>query len=293
VSVFEGVLTALVTPFRDGAIDEPALRNLVELQIEAGVDGLVPCGSTGESATLSHAAHRRVIEISVAAARGRVPVIAGTGSNSTAEAIELTAYAKQAGASAALVVLPYYNKPTQEGQYQHYKAIHDAVDIPIVIYNVPGRTAVDMTVETMARLAKLPRIVGVKDATADLTRPMLLRLAAGPDFCQLSGEDATIVPFLSQGGHGCISVTSNVAPRLCAELHDAWAKRDLDTVMTINERLTPLHKALFVETSPGPVKYAAELLGRASAATRLPLCEIAAASKERVKAAMVHAGLLN
>jgi 4-hydroxy-tetrahydrodipicolinate synthase len=234
-----------------------------------------------------------VIDLCVEAADGRVPVIAGTGSNSTSEAIELTAYAKKAGASAALVVLPYYNKPTAEGQYQHYKAIHDAVDIPIVIYNVPGRTAVDMTVETMARLAKLPRIVGVKDATADLTRPMLLRLAAGPDFCQLSGEDATVVPFLSQGGHGCISVTSNVAPRLCAELHDAWAKRDLDTVMTINERLTPLHKALFVETSPGPVKYGAELLGRASAAARLPLCEIAAASKERVKAAMVHAGLLN
>ena len=291
--MFKGSMTALITPFKNGAVDEKGFQDFCRWQIDEGTDALVPVGTTGESPTLDFAEHKRVIDLCVEAAAGRVPVIAGTGSNSTAEAIELTAYAKQAGASAALVVLPYYNKPTQEGQYQHYKAIHDAVDIPIVIYNVPGRTAVDMTVETMARLAKLPRIVGVKDATADLTRPMLLRLAAGPDFCQLSGEDATIVPFLSQGGHGCISVTSNVAPRLCADLHDAWAKRDLDTVMTINERLTPLHKALFVETSPGPVKYGAELLGRASAATRLPLCEIAAASKERVKVAMVHAGLLN
>ncbi len=291
--MFKGSMTALITPFKNGAVDEKGFQDFCRWQIDEGTDALVPVGTTGESPTLDFAEHKRVIDLCVEAADGRVPVIAGTGSNSTAEAIELTAYAKKAGASAALVVLPYYNKPTQEGQYQHYKAIHDAVDIPIVIYNVPGRTSVDMTVETMARLAKLPRIVGVKDATADLTRPMLLRLAAGPDFCQLSGEDATVVPFLSQGGHGCISVTSNVAPRLCAELHDAWAKRDLDTVMTINERLTPLHKALFVETSPGPVKYGAELLGRASAAARLPLCEIAAASKERVKAAMVHAGLLN
>jgi 4-hydroxy-tetrahydrodipicolinate synthase len=291
--MFKGSMTALITPFKNGAVDEKGFQDFCRWQIDEGTDALVPVGTTGESPTLDFAEHKRVIDLCVEAAAGRVPVIAGTGSNSTSEAIELTAYAKKAGASAALVVLPYYNKPTPEGQYRHYKAIHDAVDIPIVIYNVPGRTSVDMTVETMARLAKLPRIIGVKDATADLTRPMLLRLAAGPEFCQLSGEDATIVPFLSQGGHGCISVTSNVAPRLCAELHDAWAKRDLDTVMTINERLTPLHKALFVETSPGPVKYGAELLGRASAAARLPLCEIAAASKERVKAAMVHAGLLN
>jgi len=291
--MFKGSMTALITPFKNGAVDEKGFQDFCRWQIDEGTDALVPVGTTGESPTLDFAEHKRVIDLCVEAAAGRVPVIAGTGSNSTAEAIELTAYAQKAGASAALVVLPYYNKPTPEGQYQHYKAIHDAVDIPIVIYNVPGRTSVDMTVETMARLAKLPRIVGVKDATADLTRPMLLRLAAGPDFCQLSGEDATIVPFLSQGGHGCISVTSNVAPRLCAELHDAWAKRDLDTVMTINERLTPLHKALFVETSPGPVKYGAELLGRASAATRLPLCEIAAASQERVRVAMVQGGLLN
>ena len=291
--MFQGSITALITPFRNGGVDEKCFQDFVGWQIEEGTDALVPVGTTGESPTLSHEEHMRVVELCIEAAGKRVPVIAGTGSNSTDEAISLTRYAKQAGADAALVVLPYYNKPTPEGQYRHFKAIHDAVDIPIIIYNVPPRTAVDMSVETMARLAKLPRIVGVKDATADLTRPMLTRLAAGPDFCQLSGEDATIVPFLSQGGHGCISVTSNVAPRLCADLHDAWAKRDLDTVMTINERLTPLHKALFVEASPGPVKYGAELLGRASSATRLPLCEIAAASKDRVKAAMVHAGLLN
>jgi 4-hydroxy-tetrahydrodipicolinate synthase len=222
-----------------------------------------------------------------------VPVVAGTGSNSTAEAVSLTVHAKKAGADAALVVMPYYNKPTPEGQYLHFKAVHDATDLPIFIYNIPGRSVVDMSVETMARLAKLPNIVGVKDATADLVRPMLTRLAIGKDFCQLSGEDATVVPFLSQGGHGCISVTANVAPRQCAELHDAWAKRDLDTVMAVNERLMPLHKALFVEASPGPVKYAASLLGRAGAALRLPLCEPTDATKAKVKEAMTSAGLLN
>jgi 4-hydroxy-tetrahydrodipicolinate synthase len=235
----------------------------------------------------------RVVELCIEAAGKRVPVIAGTGSNSTDEAIALTRHAKKAGADAALIVLPYYNKPTPEGQYRHFKAIHDAVDIPIVIYNVPPRTAVDMSVDTMARLAKLRNIVGVKDATADLTRPMLTRLAIGAEFCQLSGEDGTIVPFLSQGGHGCISVTANVAPRLCAELHDAWGKRDFDGVMRINERLMPLHKALFIETSPGPVKYGASLLGRAAPECRLPICEIADRSKEAVRAAMTSAGLLN
>jgi 4-hydroxy-tetrahydrodipicolinate synthase len=235
----------------------------------------------------------RVVELCIEAAGKRVPVIAGTGSNSTDEAISLTRHAQKAGADAALVVLPYYNKPTPEGQYRHFKTIHDAVDIPIIIYNVPPRTAVDMTVETMARLAKLPRIVGVKDATADLARPMLTRIAIGPQFCQLSGEDATVVPFLAQGGHGCISVTANVAPRLCAQLHKAWRGRDLDTVNSLNERLMPLHKALFVETSPGPVKHGVSLLGRGPATTRLPLCEIADRSKEAVRAAMTSAGLLN
>ncbi|WP_119462517.1 4-hydroxy-tetrahydrodipicolinate synthase [Rhodospirillaceae bacterium SYSU D60014] len=291
--MFTGSLTALITPFRDGAVDEDAFQRFVDWQITEGTDGLVPCGTTGESPTLSHDEHMRVVELCIEAASGRVPVIAGTGSNSTAEAIRLTQHAKRAGAAAALVVMPYYNKPTPEGQYRHFKAIHDAVDLPIVIYNIPGRSVVDMSVDTMARLAKLPNIVGVKDATQDLVRPMATRLAIGPDFCQLSGEDATIVPFLAQGGHGCISVTANVAPKLCAELHDAWGRRDLDTVMTLNERLMPLHGALFVESSPGPVKYAASLLDRASAELRLPLCEVGEATKQRVRAALTSAGLLN
>jgi len=291
--MFQGSATALITPFKNGAVDEKGFQDFCDWQIKEGTDVLVPVGTTGESPTLTHEEHMRVVELCIEAAGKRVPVIAGTGSNSTDEAISLTRHAKEAGADAALVVLPYYNKPTPEGQYRHYKAIHDAVDIPIIIYNVPPRTAVDMSVETMARLAKLPRIVGVKDATADLTRPMLTRIATSPQFCQLSGEDGTIVPFLAQGGHGCISVTSNVAPRLCAQLHDAWQKRDLDTVNALNERLMPLHKALFVETSPGPVKYGVSLLGRAPAETRLPLCEIADRSKEAVRSAMTSAGLLN
>jgi 4-hydroxy-tetrahydrodipicolinate synthase len=291
--MFQGSITALITPFRNGGVDEKCFQDFVDWQIKEGTDALVPVGTTGESPTLSHEEHMRVVELCIEAAGKRVPVIAGTGSNSTDEAISLTRHAKKAGADAALVVLPYYNKPTPEGQYRHFKAIHDAVDIPIIIYNVPPRTAVDMTVETMARLAKLPHIVGVKDATADLARPMLTRIACGPQFCQLSGEDGTVVPFLAQGGHGCISVTSNVAPRLCAQLHKAWQRRDLDTVNSLNERLMPLHKALFVETSPGPVKYGANLLGRAPADTRLPLCEIADRSKETVRTAMTSAGLLN
>jgi 4-hydroxy-tetrahydrodipicolinate synthase len=222
-----------------------------------------------------------------------VPVIAGTGSNSTEEAIKLTRHAKKAGADAALVVTPYYNKPTQEGLYQHYKAIHDAVEIPIVIYNIPGRCVVDMSVETMARLAALPNVVGVKDATCDLARPAKTRLAIGPDFAQLSGEDATVVPFLAQGGHGCISVTANVAPRLCAELHEAWQGGDLESVRTINDRLMPLHEALFVETSPAPVKYAASLLGKCQNIVRRPLVQVSEQTESKVRAAMAHAGLIN
>ncbi|MFZ5790484.1 MAG: 4-hydroxy-tetrahydrodipicolinate synthase [Pseudomonadota bacterium] len=291
--MFKGSITALITPFRNGAVDERAFQEFVEWQIAEGTDALVPCGTTGESPTLSHEEHMRVVELCIEAAKGRVPVIAGTGSNSTAEAILLTRHAKEAGADAALVVLPYYNKPTPEGQYQHFKAIHDAVNIPIIIYNVPPRSAVDMSVETMARLAKLPRIVGVKDATADLTRSLSTKLAIGPDFCQLSGEDGTAIAFLAQGGHGCISVTSNVAPRLCAQMHKAWQQGEFRQAMDIHERLFPLHKALFCETSPGPVKYAVSLLGRCSAEARLPLCEIADASKQRVKSAMVAVGLVN
>ena len=291
--MFRGSFTALITPFKNGAVDEKAFQDFVDWQIAEGAHGLVPVGTTGESPTLSHDEHKRVVELCIEAAGKRVPVIAGTGSNSTAEAIDFTRHAKKAGADAALVVLPYYNKPTPEGQYRHFKAIHDAVDIPIIIYNVPPRSAVDMTVDTMARLAELPNIVGVKDATADLTRPLSTRQAIKKPFCQLSGEDGTALAFLASGGAGCISVTANVAPRSCAEMQDAWYAGDVRTASEIHDRLYPLHRALFCETSPGPVKYAASLLGRASAATRLPLCEIAETSKQRVRGAMQSVGLLN
>ncbi|MGB8274953.1 MAG: 4-hydroxy-tetrahydrodipicolinate synthase [Alphaproteobacteria bacterium] len=290
--MFKGSFTALITPFRNETVDEEAFRSLVEWQIGQGSHGLVPCGTTGESPTLSHEEHNRVVTLCVAAAKGRVPVIAGTGSNSTDEAIMLTRHAKDVGAAAALVVTPYYNKPTQEGLYRHFKAIHDAVDLPIVIYNIPGRCVIDMSVATMARLAELPNIVGVKDATADLARPLRTRLAIGADFCQLSGEDATVVPFLAQGGVGCISVTANIAPKMCADLHNAWQAGDMARVRELNERLLPVHDAMFVETNPGPVKYAASLLGLCTGEVRLPLCEVSEATKSRVKAALAGAGLL-
>ena len=291
--MFQGSMTALITPFKDNKVDEDAFRSFIDWQIEEGTEAVVPCGTTGESPTLDHQEHMMVTEICIEAVDGRVPVIAGTGSNSTKEAIDLTRHAKEAGAAAALVVTPYYNKPTQEGLYQHYKAINDAVDVPVLIYNIPGRSIVDMSVETMARLAELPNIVGVKDATSDLARPMQTRLAIGKDFCQISGEDATIVPFLAGGGTGCISVTANIAPRLCADLHKSWRDGDMPAVMEMQDRLMPLHMAMFCETSPGPVKYAAQLLGKCSGEARLPICEISETSKERVEQAMVGAGLLN
>ncbi|MEQ8397032.1 4-hydroxy-tetrahydrodipicolinate synthase [Thalassobaculum sp.] len=291
--MFKGSLVALITPFKDGAVDEKAFRKLVDFQISNGTHGLIPVGTTGESPTLDHAEHKKVVELCVDQANGRVPVIAGAGSNSTAEAVDFTRHAKEAGAQGVLHVTPYYNKPTQEGLYQHFKAIHDSADIPVIIYNIPGRSVVDMTVETMARLAELPRVTGVKDATADLVRPIKTRMAIGADFTQLTGEDASVVPFLAHGGHGCISVTANVAPKPLSDLHTAWQRRDLDTVFSINERLQPLHSALFCETSPGPVKYAAKLLGLCDGSTRLPICEIADSSKRRVEDAMRHAGLLN
>ncbi|WNJ98422.1 4-hydroxy-tetrahydrodipicolinate synthase [Thalassospiraceae bacterium LMO-JJ14] len=291
--MFKGSFVALITPFKNGAVDKSAFKSFVDWQIAEGTDGLVPVGTTGESPTLSHDEHDEVIELCIEANNGRVPVVAGTGSNSTAEAIRLTKHAKQAGADAALIVTPYYNKPTQEGLYRHYAAIADAVDIPIIVYNIPGRSVVDMTVETMARLSKIANIVGVKDASADPMRPMKTAMQIGPEFAQLSGEDGTIVPFLAGGGDGCISVTANVAPRACAELHDAWQARDLDTVMEIQKRLMPLHIAMFCEASPGPVKYAASLLGKCDPDTRLPLCEIAESSKAQVRDAMQSAGLLN
>lgn len=291
--MFKGSFVATITPFWNGVVDERGYQEFIAWQIAQGTHGLVPTGTTGESPTLSHDEHKRVVELCIEVARGKVPVVAGTGSNSTQEAIELTRHAKEAGADAALIVTPYYNKPTQEGLYRHFKAIHDAVDLPIIIYNIPPRSVVDMSVATMARLAKLPNIVGVKDATMDLARPLRTRLAIGPDFSQLSGEDITAVAFLAQGGHGCISVTANVAPRLCADMHEAWQRGDVAAVARVNERLAPLHDAMFCEASPGPVKYAASLIGKASPEMRLPLCEIAPESRERVAAAMRGAGLIN
>jgi len=292
--MFKGSFVALITPMReDGALDEEAFRQFVDWQIGQGTDGIVPVGTTGESPTLSHDEHKRVVEIAVEVSKGRVPVVAGAGSNSTAEAIELTRHAKDAGADAALIVTPYYNKPTQEGMYLHFKAIADAVELPIIIYNIPPRSVIDMSVETMARLAKHKNIIGVKDATANLVRPLHTRRECGREFAQLSGEDHTALSFLAAGGHGCISVTANVAPRLCAEMHKAWQGGEIDRAMGIQDRLVPLHDALFAETSPGPVKYAASLLGHGSAFCRLPLAPVGEGTRERVRGAMQHAGLLN
>ena len=291
--MFKGSFVALITPFKNGAVDEDAFQSFVDWQIAQGTHGLVPCGTTGESPTLSHSEHERVTVLCIEVAKGRVPVLAGTGSNATDEAISLTRHAKDAGADGALVVTPYYNKPTQEGLYQHYKAIHDAVDIPIMIYNIPGRSIVDMSVETMARLSELPHMVGVKDATNDAVRPLETRIACGPDFCQLSGEDPALMALLVHGGHGCISVTGNVAPRQCAELHNAWMGGDHGRALAVQERLMPLHRALFAETSPAPVKYAASLLGLCAPDVRLPLVETGPATRERVESTMRSAGVLN
>lgn len=288
-----GSIVALITPFKDGKVDEKALQALVEWHVAEGTHGLVPCGTTGESPTLSHEEHGRVVELVIEAAAGRLPVIAGTGSNSTAEAIERTAHARHAGAAAALVVTPYYNKPTQDGLYRHFKAIHDAVDIPIVIYNIPGRTAVDMSVATMAELAKLPNIVGVKEATGDVARVSRQRAACGPGFIQLSGDDALALGHMAHGAHGCISVTANVAPRDCAQFQEACMAGNFARALEIQDRLIVLHEALFVETNPAPVKHAAKLLGLCSDDLRLPLAPISAASAARVEAALRSAGLLN
>ncbi len=292
--MFRGSLVALITPMHaDGSLDAKAFSDFVAWQIAEGTQGLIPVGTTGESPTLSHAEHHQVVDLCIAAAAGRVPVIAGTGSNSTSEAVDLTRHAKAAGADAALVVTPYYNKPTQEGMYRHFMAIADAVELPLIIYNIPPRSVVDMSVETMARLAKHPNIVGVKDATANLTRPLHTTAAIGADFCQLSGEDHTALAFLAAGGHGCISVTANIAPRLCREMHDAWAEGRIKEAMAIQARLTPVHDAMFCETSPAPVKFAASLLGHGTDHCRLPMAPVAEATQSRVRAAMTGAGLLN
>lgn len=292
--MFKGSLVALITPLQsDGAMDEKAYEEFVDWQIGEGTEGVVPMGTTGESPTMSHAEHKRAVDIAISVAKGRVPVIAGTGSNSTAEATDLTRHAKAAGADAALIVTPYYNKPTQEGLYLHFKAIADAADLPIIIYNIPSRSVVDMSVETMARLAKHPNIVGVKDATANLARPLYTRRACGMSFCQLSGEDSTAIAFLAAGGDGCISVTANVAPRLCRAMHDAWRAGHAAEAIRLQDRLLPLHDALFTETNPGPVKFAAHLLGRSSEFCRLPLAPLAESTRAKVRAAMTEVGLLN
>jgi 4-hydroxy-tetrahydrodipicolinate synthase len=291
---FQGSIPALITPMNNGAVDEVAFRKFVGWQIKQGSHGLVPVGTTGESPTVTPAEHKRLIEICVEEAKSKVPVIAGAGSNNTAEAIEYTTHAKKAGADAALVVCPYYNKPTQEGLYQHYKAIAEAVDIPIFVYNVPGRTVVAMSVETLARLTKdFKNIVGTKDATADLTRPSRQRLMSGEGFIQLSGEDGTALGFNAHGGVGAISVTANVAPRLCADFQEATLRGDYKAALKLQDRLMPLHHALFVETNPGPVKYAVSLLGHCSAEARLPMVPVTDAAKKMVKDAMIHAGLIN
>jgi len=291
--MFKGSLVALITPFRGGKVDEKAFQDLVEWHVAEGTHGLVPCGTTGESPTLSHEEHRRVVELCIEASRGRIPVIAGTGSNSTDEAIELTRHARKAGANAALVVTPYYNKPTQEGLFRHFKAIVEAVDLPVVVYNIPGRSVVDISVETMARIAKLPNIVGVKESTGDVSRITKHRLLIGEGFCQVSGEDYLALAQMAAGSDGCISVTANVAPRQLSQMHLACQRGDYAAARAIHERLAPLHEALFVETSPAPVKYAASLLGKCVPDIRLPLVEPGEATRARVKAAMVHAGLLN
>ena len=287
-------MPALITPMKDGAVDEAAFRKFVAWQIKEGSHGLVPVGTTGESPTVTPEEHKRLVSICVEEAKGKVPVIAGAGSNNTAEAIEYATHAKKAGADAALIVVPYYNRPTQDGIYAHYKAIADAVDIPIFVYNVPGRTVANISVETLARLSKDCRnIVGTKDASADLTRPSRQRLESGEGFIQLSGEDGTALGFNVHGGVGCISVTANVAPRLCAQLQEATMIGDYKTALKLQDRLMPLHHALFVETSPGPVKYAVSLLGLCTPEARLPMVQVQEATKKIVHAAMVHAGLLN
>lgn len=291
--MFKGSMVALVTPFKEGNIDEAAFQALVDWQVTSGTHGLVPCGTTGENSTMSEEEHCHVIDLCIEAAAGRAPVIAGTGSNATGTAVKLAQHAEKSGADAILVVTPYYNKPTQEGLYQHYKTIHDNCGLPIILYSVPSRTGVEISVDTVARLAKLPRIKGIKDAHTDLARPLQMRLVTPDDFSLISGEDATIAAYLAQGGHGCISVTANVAPKECADMHNAWMAKDWDTFETLRDRLLPLHKALFVETSPAPAKYALSRLGRGLDEMRLPLVPASESCRAVVDAALDYAGLLN
>jgi 4-hydroxy-tetrahydrodipicolinate synthase len=292
-AMFKGSIVALITPFSDGEVDEQSIRKLVDWHVEQGTHGIVPCGTTGESPTLSHDEHMQVTEIVVEQADGRLPVIAGAGSNSTIEAVELTKHAKEAGADGVLHVTGYYNKPSQEGIYQHFKAINDAVDIPIIVYNIPPRAIVDISVDTMARLAALPNVVGVKDATADLSRPSREQMAIDDDWCQLSGEDGTALAYMAHGGDGCISVSANVAPKQCSEFQEACMAGDFKTALEYQHRLMPLHVALFLEPSPGGVKHAAGQLGLCSPEVRLPMVPPTRPTQEKVEGALRHAGLLN
>ncbi|MBU9697581.1 4-hydroxy-tetrahydrodipicolinate synthase [Rhodobacteraceae bacterium HSP-20] len=290
--MIKGSIPALVTPFRNGEVDLDTLKKLVDWQIESGSTGLVPVGTTGESPTLSHEEHEAVVEAVVKFAAGRVPVIAGAGSNNTVEGIRLIQHAERVGADAALVVTPYYNKPTQAGLIAHYTALHDCCTLPIVIYNIPGRSVVDMTPETMGKLAQLPRIIGVKDATGKIERVSMQRASCGPDFIQLSGEDATALGFNAHGGVGCISVTANVAPKLCAEFQAATLAGDYRKALEYQDRLMPLHEAIFLEPGLAGAKYGLSLLGRCTEDVRLPLVGLTDATKARIQAAMEHAGIL-
>ena len=290
--MFFGSIPALITPFYKGEIDYDSFQKIIEWSIEQGSHGFVPCGTTGESPTLSHEEHKNVVEACIKIVDKRVPVIAGTGSNNTIEAIEFTKYAEESGADGALIVTPYYNKPTQEGLYLHYKKIAESTNLPIIIYNIPGRSIVDMSIETMVELSKIKNIIGVKDATNDLFRPLLTRTKIKKDFCYLSGEDGTALAYLIQGGNGCISVTANIAPKLCSELHNHWKNKEIDKALQINLKLAKIHHALFIESSPGPVKYAAELLNLCSAETRLPIAPIKDSTKLIIKKCMNEANLI-
>ncbi len=290
--MFFGSIPAVITPFKDNTVDFQSLEKIINHLIKNGSNGLVPCGTTGESPTLTHDEHKKIIEETIRVNDQRVPVIAGTGSNNTDEAVDFTKHAESVGAQAALVVTPYYNKPTQKGLYLHFKTIADSVKLPIIIYNIPGRSIVDMSVDTMIELSKIENIIGVKDATNDLFRPLLTAARMNNSFCYLSGEDGTALAFLAQGGHGCISVTANVAPKLCADMHSAWREKDLLTAQKINLQLARLHNSLFLESSPGPVKYAASLLGLCNSETRLPLVEISENTKKNVSDCLKNLSLI-
>ena len=290
--MFQGSIPALITPFKNGKIDYESFYKIIEWSLSEGSHGFVPCGTTGESPTLSHQEHIKVVDECVRIVDKRVPVIAGTGSNNTVEAIEFTNHAEKSGADAALVVTPYYNKPTQEGLQAHFKKIAESTSLPIIIYNIPGRSVVDMTIDTMSVLSNISNIVGVKDATNDLFRPLLTQTKIQKDFCYLSGEDGTALAYLAQGGQGCISVTANIAPKLCSDMQNLWRERKINLAQDINIKLSKIHHVLFIESSPGPVKYAAELLNLCSAETRLPLAPIKDSTKALVKECLVEIGLI-